>query len=230
MSSDSSQTPQQASPKSHVLILTLGLIAIISGLSVVLTFQFTFDRIQLNKQAALEEAIFTVLPEATTRRNFHLDEDKLEPLPDDAFDKANLFAGYDEDGNLTGIAMEASARGYQDVVTILYGYSLKSECVIGMTVLESTETPGIGDKVETDPDFRANFDCLHARLNEEETALKHEIVTVKSGNKENPWEIDGISGATITSNAIGTALRKSTNSMLPTLAKHRDELPSEINP
>lgn len=218
-----------AQPKSSSLILTLGLIAMLSGLFVVLTFQLTKPRIAFNQQRALERAVFSVLPEATIRKNYLLDENGLHLLPDEAFAQANVFAGYDSSGHLSGLAMEASARGYQDVVRILYGYSLDSNCIIGMTVLQSTETPGLGDKVETDPGFLANFDCLKALLNQEGTAMAHEIRTVKSGTKTEPWQIDAISGATVTSVAIGTALRNSTNTMLPMLEKHKDALMRTID-
>jgi electron transport complex protein RnfG len=91
-------------------------------------------------------------------------------------------------------------------------------------VLESRETPGLGDKVETDPDFLANFNCLDAALDPDGTAVANPIVTVKNGKKTDPWQIDGISGATVTSAAIGNGLRKSTVEMLPLLARHRDSL------
>lgn len=217
-------SPQAPTAKSTNLIVTLAVIAMLSGLLVVLTFQLTAPRIALNKQRALEEAVFTVLPQASVKKNFRVDESGITPLPDEDLAQANVFAGYNENGELSGIAMEASARGYQDVVTILYGYSIDSECVIGMTVLQSTETPGLGDKVETDPDFLANFDCLKAELNAEGNALKNQIVTVKNGKKTEPWQIDGISGATVTSNAIGTALRRSTREMIPLIAQHKETL------
>jgi len=230
MSEQPGQPSPPPPPSSGSLIATLGGIAMLSGFFVVLTFQLTAPRIERNKQAALEKAVFAVLPEAVVRRNFHLDADGLVPLPDAEFARANLFAGYAADGRLAGLAMEASARGYQDVVTILYGYSPETRCVIGFTVLQSTETPGLGDKVETDPQFLANFGCLEARLNPEGTAMANEIVTVKHGKKAHPWEIDGISGATVTSVAIGTALRRSTSEMLPLLERFKDALPLHIEP
>lgn len=211
-------------PSSWSLILTLGMIAMMSGLFVVLAYQLTLPRITLNRQKALERAIFTVLPDTTSRINLLLDESGLTKLPDEAFAQANAFAGYDADGNFTGLAMEASARGYQDVVKVLYGYSPESECVIGITVLESRETPGLGDKVETDPDFLANFECLDAAMNSDGSAVANPITTVKNGKKTDPWQIDGISGATVTSTAIGKALQKSTVNMLPLLSKYRDSL------
>jgi electron transport complex protein RnfG len=223
-------TAPPAMPSSRNLILVLGGIAMMSGLLVVLTYQLTLPRITYNQQMALERAIFTVLPDATVKSNYLLDESGLVLLSDDEFANANVFAGYNEDGELTGLAMEASARGYQDVVTILYGYSLESECVVGITVLASRETPGLGDKVETDPGFLANFDCLDARLNEDGTSILNPIETVKNGKKTDPWQIDGISGATVTSTAIGNALQKSTMTTLPLLARHRDSLATTLSP
>lgn len=227
--SEAPSTPAPAMPASSSLILTLGIIAMLSGLLVVLTFQLTQPRIALNKQRALEKAVFTVLPEATVRKNFLLDESGLTALPDEAFAQANVFAGYDAEGNLAGVAMEASARGYQDVVVTLYGYSLEREAIIGMTVLQSTETPGLGDKVSSDPAFLANFESLDARLNEQGTAMANDIVTVKNGKKTEPWQIDGISGATVTSTAIGNGLRTSTSEMLPLLAKYKSSLPRSLS-
>ena len=209
--------------------MSLGLIAMVSGLLVVLAFQLTAPRIALNKQRALEKAIFSVLPEASISKNYKLDENGLSLLPDEAIAEANVFAGYDAEGKLSGLAMEASSRGYQDIVTILYGYSLESSCVIGMTVLQSTETPGLGDKVSSDPDFIANFDCLDASLNEDGSAVANSIVTVKNGNKTDAWQIDGISGATVTSTAIGNALRESTEKMLPLLGKYKESLTLYLN-
>ena len=215
-------TPQL--PKSRKLIITLAGIARMSGLLVVLTFQLTLPRITQNRKNALEKAIFTVLPDAVARTNYLLDESGLAELPDEDFAKANVFAGYDSNGKLSGLAMEASARGYQDVVKILYGYSPETECVVGFTVLESRETPGLGDKVETDFEFLLNFECLDARLTPDGSAVANPIHTVKNGKKTDDWQIDAISGATITSNAIGKALESSTTEMLPLLAKNKSSL------
>ena len=215
-------TPQL--PKSRVLITTLGGIAMMSGLLVVLTFQFTLPRITKNKLEALEKAVFTVLPQAETKTNYLLNETGLIELPDEDFARANVFAGYNDTGQLTGLAMEASAQGYQDVVRILYGYSPETECVVGITVLESRETPGLGDKVDTDPEFLANFTCLDASLTPDGLAVANPIHTVKHGKKTDPWQIDAISGATITSTAIGKALESSTAKMLPLLAQNKSSL------
>ncbi|HID07807.1 MAG TPA: FMN-binding protein, partial [Armatimonadetes bacterium] len=68
------------------------------------------------------------------------------------------------------------------------------------------ETPGLGDKIITDKKFQKNFEALDAKLNKNGTALANAIVTVKAGSKKHDWQIDAISGATISSRAIGKAL------------------------
>jgi len=87
-----------------------------------------------------------------------------------------------------------------------------------------TETPGLGDKIATDPAFLANFEALDARLNAVGTALANPIVTVKRGRKTEPWQIDAISGATISAKAVGKALNESTQRLLPRLVPHVSEL------
>lgn len=218
--------PQQSAspPSSFRLIVTLAGVAVMSGFLVATTQQLTLEPILQNRREALEKAVFQVLPEAVQRRNFRIDEAGFQALPDDALARANVFAGYDDQGRLTGVALEGSARGYQDVVKILYGYVPETEKVTGMTVLQSSETPGLGDRVETDPDFLANFDALEAGLNESGTGLAHEIVTVKHGDKEHPWQIDAISGATVTSQAIGNAIDSSASEKLPVLQKNIEKL------
>ncbi|MGA1205248.1 MAG: FMN-binding protein [Opitutales bacterium] len=230
MSEDTSM-PQHTVPSSRTLIVALGMIAMMSGFLVVLAFQLTAPRIAANKQRALEKAIFTVLPQASQSRSYVLGEDGLVIVPEGeavSDEKQAVYAGYDADGNLTGLAMVSSARGYQDVVKVLYGYSPESQCVTGITVLQSTETPGLGDKVGTDPDFLANFECLDARLNEDGSAVANPIHTVKNGKKTSPWQIDAISGATVTSKAIGNGLEESTSRMLPLLHQHKKGLPPAL--
>ena len=122
------------------------------------------------------------------------------------------------------IALEAAKMGYQDTIRVLYGVSLERQAVIGMAVLASLETPGLGDKIETDPTFRANFEALDVRLDAAGDAVANPIVFVKSGEKTDPWQVDGITGATISSRAIAEMLAESTAFWMPRLQGQRDVL------
>jgi electron transport complex protein RnfG len=144
--------------------------------------------------------------------------------------EANLFAVYGGSGELAGIALQGAAQGYQDVVRTLYGYDPDCGCIVGLTIMKSTDTPGMGDKktVEGDAKFMANFEELSAELTADKSSVAHPIETVKHGSKTEPWEVDAISGATITSRAIGRGLRESTGELLPLIAQHLPEI--EVKP
>jgi electron transport complex protein RnfG len=132
-----------------------------------------------------------------------------------------VHAGYAEDGSLVGVAVQAQGMGYQDVIRILYGYDPARDAIIGMQVLASKETPGLGDKIEKDPAFLANFDALDVSLAPDGRSLQHEIAAVKGGEKSHPWQIDGITGATISSKAIAAMLRESSAQWVPAI--HRQQ-------
>lgn len=217
-------------PSSMAMIRVLGLIAMIAGLLVVVVYQYTDPIIKEKERLALEKAVFQVIPgidpEKATRINFLLDANGLVRLDEKTAGEANLFAVYDEAGQLAGIALEGAARGYQDVVHTLYGYKPDCECIVGLTIMKSTDTPGMGDKkkVEGDVKFMANFKALSAKLTRFKSRVAHPIETVKHGTKTDPWQVDAMSGATITSRAIGNGLRESTTKLLPLIAQHLPEI------
>jgi electron transport complex protein RnfG len=124
------------------------------------------------------------------------------------------------------MALNAAEQGYQDIVKLLYGYNPETGCITGYDVLKSTETPGFGTKITSDEEFLANFNCLDAKVNQERTALINVIKTVRHGTKQNPWEIDAISGSTITSNAVGRMFNKSGQKYHSLIANNLDLLKS----
>jgi electron transport complex protein RnfG len=180
-------------------------------------FQVTLPVIERNTAEALQSAIFHVLPSATASKTYVYD-DARGFAPAEADDPAapRVHVGYDGD-KLVGVAIEAEGMGYQDVIRLIYGYSVSEQAIIGVRVLESKETPGLGDKIETDPDFLANFERLDASLGDDRSSLAHPIVPVPHGEKEHPWEVDGITGATISSEAIASILNRSAARWAPRL-------------
>ena len=188
------------------------------ALLIVSVYQGTAARIADNKARFLNNAIAGVLPAVSSTVEVSLDENGALVA---ATEPADLpaFLGYGEDDELVGAVITAQAMGYADNVTVLYSYSFDLQAIVGFMVLETKETPGLGDKVETEPHFLANFEALDARLNEDGTALANPIVTVKQGEKTEPWQIDGITGATITSEAIGVIMDKGSSYWLPALER-----------
>jgi Na+-translocating ferredoxin:NAD+ oxidoreductase subunit G len=219
----------EQAPKTNsvAMIGTLSGVAAISGFLIVLAFQATAGRIAENKQRFLEKAIDKVIPNVAQRVPFAMEEDGFSRIEGDGPVTApRVYAGYNEAGELMGVALEAAAQGYQDTVRILYGYAPGGACITGIYVLDSKETPGLGDKIGKDQDFLDNFRALDVQLDEAGTGLKNAIETVKHGTKTDPWQIDGITGATISSKAIGKMLNDSAQQKIPRIMKHLDQLRS----
>ncbi|MBT8060566.1 MAG: FMN-binding protein [Gammaproteobacteria bacterium] len=188
------------------------------ALLIVSVFKVTEARIADNKARFLASAVGEVLPASRSTAEVTRGPDgtlvaATEPaaLP--------VFLGYGEDGELVGATITARAMGYADYVTVLFSYSFDKRAIVGFKVLESKETPGLGDKVEIEPHFLANFEALDARLNADGTALANPIVTVKQGEKTEPWQVDGITGATITSDAVGVILNQGAGEWVPLLER-----------
>ena len=205
------------------MLRTLGLVATISGLLVMLSYRITLPMIEHNKQMAIERALYKVIPGAVSRKNFVITDGDIQPANDAASGVA-LYAGYDQDGQLKGVALEAAAAGYQDVIRILYGYDPYCQCIRGIEVLKMAETPGIGDKIIKDKEFVKNFDALEARANASGSGLQQAIVPVKHGTKTQPWQIDAISGATISSNAVARMLNDSGQQYVPIIINNLNVL------
>ncbi|MGK7390159.1 MAG: FMN-binding protein [Candidatus Cyclobacteriaceae bacterium M2_1C_046] len=202
-------------------------IGALCGLLIVVVYESTLPRVTRLKAEALEQAIFNVIPGITSTKAFTYENGEF--VPAEKGDKPVAFAGYDNTGNFKGVAIEASGQGYADILRILYGYDPEKQQVVGFYVLESKETPGLGDKIEKDQRFLDNFTALDARLNEDRSGLINEIIPVKSGAKKNPWEVDGITGATISARAIGNIIGESSKVWVPRIYKNKEVFEMKID-
>lgn len=197
------------------LVSALAGIALFSGVLLSLTYETTRPVIQTKQTLALQAAIFEVLAGAETFVPYRLDQAGLHALPASEAAKATVYAGLDGDGRRIGFALFGEARGYADVIRLLYGYDPEGQMIIGLKILSSNETPGLGDRIMKDPVFQENFTALDVAV--ADGSLVHPVETVKSGEKSQACQINGISGATVSSQAVGQALRSSTEKWLPML-------------
>lgn len=223
----STETMVQDTTPTVAMIRTLGLISAICGLIIVGAYQGTYEAVQENKRIAVERAVFKVVPAAKSIVEYWaLPDGKLEKVGPGSTAVAGavkFYAGYDDAGKLAGIAAEGAAKGYADSVRILFAYDPVAGSVTAFSVVASRETPGIGDKILVDKGFLANFP-LAAKLAEDGKSLAQDIKAVKHGTKTDPWQIDAIAGATITSRAVGKAINDTAQALLPRLAAHLDQI------
>lgn len=191
-------------------------VGVLCGLLIVTVYLVTLPVIQANEAAYLEQAVFRVLPGAVSKHSFFLAEDgTFRPAVAGDAPGRTVHAGYDGAGALVGVAIPGQGMGYADTIRVLYGYAPEREVIVGLQVLASKETPGLGDRIEKDPAFQQNFVALDVRLAADGQSIAHPVVPVKHGEKTEPWQIDSITGATISSKAVARILREGSEAWVP---------------
>ena len=200
-------------PSSFRLIATLVVAGVVSGVLLVSSYLWTLPQIQRNKAAALQAAVFRLLPGTTKMVPYVVDNDALKVYQrqgDELPSSDAVFAGFNAEGKLVGYAIPADGPGFADTIRVLYGFDADRRTIVGMEILDSKETPGLGDKIIDDKEFHASLKALK---------VEPSIVLQKRGVPQAPNEVDAISGATISSDAIVKLLNKSTKRWLPLFAK-----------
>ena len=188
------------------IILTLAIAGLISGLAIVGIYEATFETIAENRARELRNAVFTVLPGIDSMREMVYREGRLVEGKA-AAEESSVYAGFDSTGEFKGYAIPARGPGFQDTIVLLYGYRMDTARVVGMQVLESRETPGLGDKIFKDPEFVAEFKSLEVQPG---------IVLVKGGSSA-ANEVDSITGATISARAVVRIINQANENWLSKL-------------
>jgi electron transport complex protein RnfG len=198
------------------MIKVLTTVSLVCGLLIVGSKIGTLTRIRQNQETIMRESVAHLLPGLTKQVVYGVDASgNLTVLEGIEGTGKRFFAGYDSSGRFLGVVIEAGERGYADLISAMYAWSPQKKEVTGFNVVDMRETPGLGSRIGTDEAFGKNFEHLDG---------SHPIVTVKHGTKKNPWEIDAISGATISSRAVGRMLNTSVKDMAPIIEKNLDRI------
>jgi electron transport complex protein RnfG len=171
------------------LVATLTGAGLCCGLAIVVAHRATLPRIEANQAAALTAAVFEVLPGAVAMEKRVWTGDGLAR---DGAGAEAVYAAFAADGRLLGYAIPGEGAGFQDTIRLLYGFDPARRRIVGMRVLESRETPGLGDKIYKDPAFVGEFADL---------AVEPAVEAVK-GRGTAAHQVDAITGATISSKAV----------------------------
>ncbi len=161
--------------------LVLVIICLVVTLALAGTYSVANPIILENQAKAADEARMMVLPEG------------------DAFTAydGNLVDGvldcYMAD-NGAGMAITANYKGFGGAVKVMIGIDADGN-ITGATVTEHAETPGLGTKAMT-PEYLAQYQG---------------VGEVVGGHINNDANIDAISGATITSNAVYCSIEAALN-------------------
>jgi len=95
-------------------------------------------------------------------------------------------------GKIVALAYDSAAPGYHGNIAVMVGVDLEGK-LTGVSIMTHTETPGLGARV-VEPQFTQQFKGL---------TLSEELDLSTRGGR-----IDGISGATLSSNGVVNAVRQ----------------------
>jgi Na+-translocating ferredoxin:NAD+ oxidoreductase subunit G len=219
--SHTTHMPAQTEPRSDAdrpqmvpawrLVLTLGVAGAMAGALIVSVHQWTQPRILAHQARAIAAAIDEVLQAPARVETLFLWQGSLTATPPAGADTVKLdriWAGYDEGGARVGYAIIGAEAGFQDVIRLMFGYDPAAQRVLGMRILESKETPGLGDKIFKDEAFVSAF----------RTAQLPMIPTKPGSGTGDPREVDTITGATISARTVINIINNRVAAVNPLLA------------
>ena len=161
------------------MLATLTIIGVLSGALLSEINSWAAPKIEANRKAETERAIFVVQAEATKYK-------KIENID------FELYEVFNDNNTSLGYALPYEGNGFQGKIRLIVGINKELSNLYGLEVLEQVETPGLGTKVTETP-FTNQFKNL---------LVTPEINSVKGVQPENPNEVQAITGATISSKAI----------------------------
>jgi len=174
-----------------VLVLAVGL-----GSSLAAIDRSLQPRIEANKAARLEKAILNVVPAGSEYAEM---KEKVAGH--------QVYRVTDASGKLAGCAVPASTMGFGDMIDMMIGMTPDGQSIMGLAIIESRETPGLGDHIR-DASFRDQYKGLPTSAT---------IEVVKPGQTAQD-SIDAITGATISSRAVTNGVNRTMHEVRETLS------------
>ncbi|MDP2217360.1 MAG: Rnf electron transport complex subunit RnfG [Methanolobus sp.] len=172
-----------------VVIGKLVLISVIAALLLAITYIPTQAQLERNIMAAQEAILGELVPGA---ENF----DPVEgPANVDGEREILYYRALDGSGNIIGYAFFQQQTGYGGPIMVAGAVDASFSTVLGMDVLRHEETPGLGARITT-PAFQNQFDGAPVQQ-----------LALRSGG----GSIDSITGATVSAQAVVTALNTKIN-------------------
>jgi electron transport complex protein RnfG len=195
-------------------------IALVAGLAIATVHELTRPLVMAQRGGLLGEAALEVLPGAVSYRIYARGPaGHAEPLRGD--EEAALFVGLDAGGEPVGVAIVASGMGYQDTIRLVYGLDFPDGRLLGMRVVASRETPGLGARIVDDADFVQGFASVVLQFDEEGAV---QSLTVSEEARHEVGEIDAITGATVSTEAVARIISDSLRDWLPALRAQYEDL------
>ena len=187
----------------------------IAGAIIVTVYQATLPRIQHHKSEVERAAVQEVLKGPASFDTLYLIDGALvRTLPSGVAAAAveKIYLGRDADGRRIGFAVSGTDNGFQDPISVMFGYDAAQRRVIAMKVIANKETPGLGDKIVKDSAFVGEF-----------ARAATPLAGVKRGTAKTPNDVEMITGATISSRAVIQIINNAIARWQPLMDAYREE-------
>lgn len=167
------------------MIIVLTVVGLVSGSFLAVVGMLTEERIEQNRLEEINRAITEVVPGAASGEIVY------------EGDSMTVYAGQDREGNQVGYALYTSGTGFQDIITLMVGVDPSVTEIHDLTILEQTETPGLGAKITSDKEYLRFWKDRTAEKN-----LKLRKPAVDSPEQLDAHEVNTITGATISAQKV----------------------------
>ena len=182
------------------------ILAVVFGSALALMYASTNPKYEANQADATVESIARTIPGAAEAANLQTPKVTLQ-------DGREVYKVLDGTKPL-GWAYAAKGKGFGGDIKLLVGLNPKADGVVGIDVLEDVETPGFGHSINEES-WKSKF----RPRNGVPLPLDKPLVVIKTTPKpDNPYQIQAITGATISSKAVVEII----NSTAPKVAGQLD--------
>jgi len=171
------------------LFIVIVIFSAISGGVLASVRNATKDRIEYQQLVFVKGPAINLIMEGCTN----------DPLQDrfkikDQDKERDFFVG-EFDGKKNVVAFETYGKGFGGDIGVITAIDVDTDKIIGVAVTTHSETPGVGSKAKTDPEFGAQF--------------KGQPITDIFKVKADGGKIDSVSGAIISSRGVAGAVAQS---------------------
>lgn len=160
------------------MILVLTGVSVICGFVLSLTFDLAKPLIADNENKYIEQSISAIAPGCGR-------------VKEKTYGKKTVYELFDSQDSLMGYAYLTEGQGYQGKIKIIFAMDPGLSRILGMEVVDSVETPGLGARIR-EPFFKDQFRDLQAAS---------PIECVKSADPADN-RIQAITSATVSSKAV----------------------------
>ena len=173
-------------------VIALTIIAILAGLALSGVFSMTKTTIEEQELAKEREAYKAVCPAAVSFDDAEGAADAVAAMAGETTRVNEALVAKDEAGNTVGYALNVTGKGFGGNVTMALGLSADG-AITGISFTELNETAGLGMRAD-EPAFKEQFNGKSGQL------------TLVKGDASGEQEVSAITGASVTSGAVISAV------------------------